>query len=49
MLEAVGNKVTYLERIEFANIKLDPALARGEWRYLTADEESLLRRTAEME
>ena len=49
MLEAVDNKVTYLERIEFANIKLDPALARGEWRYLTADEESLLRRTAELE
>ena len=49
MLEAVDNKVTYLERIEFANIKLDPALARGEWRYLTSAEESLLRRTAEME
>ena len=49
MLEAVGNKVTYLERIEFASITLDQTLARGEWRYLTADEESLLRRAAELE
>ena len=49
MLEAVGNKVTYLERIEFASITLDQTLARGEWRYLTADEESVLRRAAELE
>ena len=49
MLEAVDNKVTYLERIEFASITLDQTLARGEWRYLTADEESVLRRAAELE
>ncbi len=41
MLEAVDNKITYLERITFGGIKLDSSLARGEWRYLTADEEAL--------
>ena len=46
MLEAVGNRITYLERIEFAGLKLDPTLARGEWRYLTPDEESRLRNAA---
>lgn len=43
MLEAVGNKITYLERISFGNIKLDPSLARGEWRYLTPEEELSLK------
>ncbi len=38
MLHAVGNKVTYLERISFAGIPLDASLARGEWRFLTAEE-----------
>lgn len=42
MLEAVCNKVTYLERVEFAEIPLDTSLARGEWRELTADEEARL-------
>ncbi len=41
MLEAVNNKITYLERISFGNIVLDPSLERGEWRYLTSDEEDL--------
>ena len=41
MLEAVDNKITYLERISFGDIKLDPSLARGQWRYLTPDEEEL--------
>ena len=41
MLEAVNNKITYLERISFGNIVLDPNLKRGEWRYLTSDEEEL--------
>lgn len=45
MMEAVGNEITYLERISFAGIPLDPALARGEWRFLTADEEALLKMT----
>lgn len=39
MLEAVGNKITYLERISFGDIKLDTSLDRGEWRYLTNEEE----------
>lgn len=42
MLEAVCNKVTYLERVEFAGIPLDTSLERGEWRELTADEEAHL-------
>ena len=39
MLEAVGNKITYLERSAFGGIELDPQLKRGEWRYLTEAEE----------
>ena len=35
MVAATGNKVTRLERISFGPLKLDPALDRGEWRYLT--------------
>ena len=42
MLEAVNNKITYLERLTFGNIKLDENLKRGEWRHLTDEEESLL-------
>ena len=38
MFEAVCNKILSLERISFAGIPLDPALARGEWRELTAAE-----------
>ncbi|MBO4983681.1 MAG: rRNA pseudouridine synthase [Clostridia bacterium] len=41
MLEAVNNKITYLERISFGKILLDPCLKRGEWRYLTKEEEEL--------
>lgn len=43
MLEAVCNKVIYLERVEFAGIPLDTSLERGEWRELTAEEEAHLR------
>ena len=42
MLEAVNNKITYLERLTFGNINLDNNLKRGEWRHLTTEEESLL-------
>lgn len=42
MLEAVDNKITYLERISFGGVVLDPTLGRGEWRYLTLEEEKLL-------
>ena len=41
MLEAVNNKIIYLERISFGGILLDPSLSRGEWRYLTPDEEKI--------
>jgi len=42
MLEAVDNKITMLERIAFAGIPLDNTLGRGEWRYLSEDEEKKL-------
>ena len=42
MLEAVNNKIVYLERITFGGIALDNNLKRGEWRHLTEKEESLL-------
>lgn len=45
--EAVGSKITYLERVSFGGIDLDPSLERGEWRYLTAEETELLRRWGE--
>ena len=38
MLEALNNKITYLERIRFGNLVLDTSLERGEWRYLTESE-----------
>ena len=46
MLEALDNKITYLERVEFGPLTLDPMLDRGEWRYLTEDEIALLREHA---
>lgn len=38
MFEALDNKITYLERVEFAEIPLDTSLERGEWRYCTEGE-----------
>jgi 16S rRNA pseudouridine516 synthase len=38
MLEALGNKITYLERVTFGPLTLDDSLERGEWRYLTESE-----------
>ena len=38
MLDALGNKITYLERVSFADLTLDTSLGRGEWRYLTDSE-----------
>ena len=35
---AVGNKITYLERISFGSLKLDNNLQRGQWRELTSQE-----------
>lgn len=39
MFHAVGSEVTELERVAFGPLTLDPALSRGEYRYLTAQEE----------
>lgn len=38
MFAAVGNKILFLERVEFAGILLDPDLKRGFWRFLYEDE-----------
>ena len=38
MMEAVHNQITYLERITFGPLSLDPVLSRGEWRELTNEE-----------
>lgn len=38
MMGAVHNQITYLERLTFGPLSLDPALARGEWRELTDEE-----------
>jgi len=38
MFAAVGNHVQGLHRESVGQIELDPALALGEWRYLTAEE-----------
>ena len=46
MFEAVGSSITSLERIRFGGLSLDESLERGEWRYLTAEEEAILRRSA---
>ncbi|MBQ8850335.1 MAG: rRNA pseudouridine synthase [Clostridia bacterium] len=42
MLDALGNKITYLERISFGPLTLDESLGRGEWRYLTEEEAAAL-------
>ena len=38
MLEALDNKIVYLERISFGPLTLDGGLERGQWRYLTEKE-----------
>ncbi|PPA71697.1 pseudouridine synthase [Jeotgalibacillus proteolyticus] len=38
MFQAVGKEVTYLKRISMGSLKLDPALALGEFRELTPEE-----------
>ena len=42
MAEAVHNQITFLERVTFGPISLDTALKRGEWRYLTDEEQKIL-------
>ncbi|MBE6529681.1 MAG: rRNA pseudouridine synthase [Ruminococcaceae bacterium] len=43
MLEAVDNKITFLERVTFGGIALPPDLKRGEWRELNDEELNLLK------
>ena len=38
LMEAVHNQITYLERITFGPLSLDPTLSRGEWRELSEAE-----------
>ena len=38
MFEAVGNKITFLERVTFGPLEKDNSLARGEWRELSEEE-----------
>ena len=47
MFEATSNKITYLERISFGPLKLDAALSRGEWRFLSESEIEALRAAVE--
>ena len=49
MFEAVGREVLELHRSAFGPLELDPALAEGQWRELTAEEEKVLREAAGME
>jgi len=50
MLEALGNKIVYLERISFACFRLeDTGLERGEWRYLNEKETAEIERLAGLE
>ena len=42
MMEAVHNRITALERLTFGPLSLDPALGRGDWRFLTDEEEKAL-------
>lgn len=42
MLEALDNKITYLERVRFGNLTLEGIPLRGEWRYLTEGETAAL-------
>ncbi len=47
MLEALDNKIIYLERISFAGFTLEETgLERGEWRYLNENEIAELERSA---
>ena len=49
MFAAVGHEVLELHRRSFGPLELDPALAEGQWRELTAEEEKALRQAAGME
>ena len=42
MIASLDNRVTYLERVRFSSIILDPSLDRGQWRLLTEREVAAL-------
>ncbi len=46
MFHAVGSEITFLERIYFAGVTLDPHLPRGKWREMTAEEIAVLMKSA---
>lgn len=48
MFEATGHEVLQLHRRSFGPLELDPTLAEGDWRELTAEEEKVLREAAGM-
>ena len=48
MFSAVGHEVLELHRSAFGPLELDPALAEGQWRELTAEEIKALREAAGM-
>lgn len=47
MFEAVGSSITYLKRVEFGTVTLDPKLSEGQWRRLTDEEIEALRAAGE--
>jgi len=49
MFAATGHEVLQLHRCAFGPLELDPALAEGQWRELTAEEVKALREAAGME
>lgn len=49
MFGALGHPVTALHRQSIAGVELDPALAPGEWRELTAEEKARLYTITELE
>lgn len=49
MFGSVGNEITYLERVTFGPLTLDPGLERGQWRYLTETEIDALYASAQLE
>ena len=49
MLQAVSNEVTYLKRISFGSLSLDPSLDLGEYRELTEEEIITLKSDAGMQ
>ena len=43
MFKAVGSEITFLKRISFGGVKLDEALERGGYRYLSDEEKNALK------